>query len=469
MSYTKTLGPNGWEVGLIKAPQSLGDFDNNIATWMPAGSGKPSFSAFQTIYGNTVQTVDGFGTMHMAVELEGHFEAVRVIFANVSSTFDRFITKVAVAVADSFVDTKMDASFASLALAPAVKINGQDSGVIPKTTGLYGPASPNLLMTDWVDIASIERSDVVGGKPILLVRAVDDGRKDVTITGPGRGDHMTYWIRSGSDYADGSARKIYTSRVWGDQLRTALTGTNSTPSQGSSLEFCTIFGIQYRCKNKVITLLIDGDSTITSDYSNQTDRGNGWVEKGVRRVSTLKQPIEVCNVSQPAQTSVNYTKYAKYVAELVRPSHIMHLGFTINTATQASGSPASFITQLNSMTADTDIMRAVASNIGAKFIINNGMPRNAGDSTTTSYWNAELGLLVEKFKRSLINGAELSFDAHTNVTDKTNVPYIWTVGLMSIDTTGSHPNLSGRDTLRTTADTGFESFVTNLKNLTLVF
>ncbi len=459
------------KLGFNKAGSSALQTNSNIGTWLAQST--VSMSAFQSVFGGVSKTEDGFGTAHLIMECPAHFEAVRLIFANGNNATDIFIEGIKVVVADSFGDLAMDAAF--IAQDQYVTIDGNQRGMVSRRVDAITGNGPNLKLTDWFPIDSLDRSDVIGGDPIIATRVVFDGRQAEHPTGPSRNsaNGASYWIRGGSEWnTGGAAFKLYTSRPWGNFLNAALSGSFSAPAlataDNQAASYCPIFGIQFKCKGKVITLMNVGDSNDAGDFASSSDRSFPWIAAAAKAVSTLDRPVFYCNAGLAAQTSTTFTKYGVFAANLLNPTHIIHKGFTPNDATIGSGTPTAYQQQLDGMTANIVLMKTCADSIGAKFYLSNGIPRNAAGSDTVSYWDATNGLLTEKYRQALLYKYGPGLDTNSAVANKTAVPYRFQSVALGDPadlflTDRVHANQAGRALMRVPAI----AFITKIRDVSL--
>lgn len=332
---------------------------------------------------------------------------------------------------------------------------GSTKGVVPRRNAAVTGNGPNILMSDWVPLKSVERDDVINGKPLFAARVAFDGRAAVT-GGGGRGQAFSSWQRGGSKWAidantPGVAGALYTARPWGHQVRTALTGTFSTPemavsSSSGQASICPIFGVQYRTLNKVVTLFYTGDSIVSNDYASSQDRNFGWAAEAAYAASTIDRPVEYCNMGIAAQTSTTFGNYGRFALEMFRPSHVVHWGLTPNDLSIGTGTPEALQTQLDTMHANTLLMRDLTKAVNAKFVVVSGVPRNS--NATTSYFDATNGLMVERYRNSLRSLGAPYIDLVTSVANKSSFGWRWqmTAAGDEVDLTTDfiHPNPAGR-------------------------
>lgn len=447
------LNPDGTDANFMDPANS-----SNVLTWW-AGSTVAS-SAPQNVFGALAQS-NGYATAHILREMAGHFDEVSIGFGNTSSTYDIHLAGLAACVTDTLADTTLDAVFADTTLAPAITFDGGNTkGIVPKRDVNVTGNGPSIKWSDYVPLKSVDRSDIIGARPLLAVRALFDFDPSRTITGAGAAQSggASYWQRGGAEWtAGGAAPVFFSAKPWGNFLRTPMTGSHSVPNRptndaqiGSQVP---IFGIRLKTRNKAITIMFAGDSIVSCDFASNSDRSYGWANYAVGQVSTLDRPVEYCNMAIASQTSSTYTKFAKYAAELIRPTAIAFWGFTPNDATIANNTVA-LQDQLNLLTANKEIMRKCAKDLNADFMLINGVPR--GVSATASYWDATRGLMTEKFKNALLNDGVLSIDTNTAVSNKTSIPYLWqntalgdAADFNQVDFI--HPNQAGRTAMRAPA------------------
>lgn len=221
-------------------------------------------------------------TFRTILTLAQHFDRVRIIFANGS-------TSATYTVAGCNVRALADPAGA---LPSPTTVTLPSSGVVPVA------ASANrrsYLVSDWINLSSVDRSD--GGTfPVLCVDAYVSTAGTITIMGNGT-DSFTNWATRPNG------------RTWrmryndGDCVTTPASFVSTTDRSQSP-----IVGVQYGARGRVITVMGGGDS-ITDGRGTYTSEG--WGVPAVEALSSMTSgaALEWCNLGWAGADAATFAAY----------------------------------------------------------------------------------------------------------------------------------------------------------------
>jgi hypothetical protein len=197
------------------------------------------------IFGGRMGTFDNTTqqTFHVVLTTAQHFDAVRLIFANgTTSTATVGVAKVSPLADLSTSDNQNNSGGTWTTVTFA---GGSATGTIPAAGG--ASFRRNYLLSDWISVSSLDRTD--GGTfPAIAVRAYVSTSGTIGVFGNGT-DNFTNWATK----PDGRVHIMRNQA--GDQV-TAPAGFSSTTNVSQS----PIVGIQYAARGRVITVMGVGDS-----------------------------------------------------------------------------------------------------------------------------------------------------------------------------------------------------------------
>ena len=197
------------------------------------------------IFGGRMGTFDNTTqqTFHVVLTTAQHFDAVRLIFANgTTSTATVGVAKVSPL---SDLSTAANQNNSGGTWTSVTFAGGSATGTIPAAGGASFRRS--FLLSDWISVSSLDRVD--GGTfPAIAVRAYISTSGTIGVLGNGT-DIFTNWD------TNPSGRVHIMRNQAGDQV-TAPGGFSSTTNTSQS----PIVGIQYAARGRVITVMGIGDS-----------------------------------------------------------------------------------------------------------------------------------------------------------------------------------------------------------------
>ncbi|QBP75393.1 fibronectin type III domain-containing protein [Herbaspirillum huttiense] len=255
-----------------------------------------------------VTGASGLRTSHGKFEVEADFEAVRVVYMNKygSGTMPNIEALVGVTdtmalntVANCFYPTANGVAYNSMATGGGmgwsrVTFGGANIGVPAVNSG--GSNGCTYLVSDWIPLNSIPRTDVVGGRPGIVVRLANSlAGAGIIITNGSLSS--TYNTKRGQPYY----REWVTSDVNNDGVNTL---TNAPPVSTSAGWEMAYF-LEFKFKNPVRNVHITGDSRKSAAYNSS---GTSWEIVGLRGLSTPASPICISNFAGSGHSQQQFLK-----------------------------------------------------------------------------------------------------------------------------------------------------------------
>lgn len=193
------------------------------------------------IFGGRMGTFDNstVKTFMVAGALAQKFDAIRLIFANASTTDTVAVNLCKVSSPASAADLNNSAgTFASVTFA------GAATGTVPVAVGA---SRRGFLVSDWIALSSTDRSD--GGTfPLFHARAYITTAATISVMGNGT-DSFTNW-------ATRTNGRIWCMRYQNADQVTTPSGFTDTTNRSQS----PIVGVQYLARGRVVTVMGAGDS-----------------------------------------------------------------------------------------------------------------------------------------------------------------------------------------------------------------
>lgn len=308
------------------------------------------------------------GTNHTVIEMNGHFDKVQLIFGAFSIVDDVVIAGCNAIVPNTLVgDKKYDADFATAA---SFTFSGLAGVTIPKRSGTV---YPNIVLTDPLDISSVDRVDVVGAKPLLAFR--------IKLSLPsGNTNQINYLSFLGTKWdTDGSLR--YCASSSGDWLTGAFPRSPASNSFG-----CTIncLGIRYLARKRAATIIWVGDSiTACAATTYTTHKYGGFPLLSANNNTTLDTPVEHINSGMSTYSATNYQTVGSYVMPLVYPTHLVEQFLSPNTL-----SPGSIASGITTCINEQSTIFTNANAIGVVRAMWGGIPECTSSACTSSVYSA---------------------------------------------------------------------------------
>lgn len=248
----------------------------------------------------------GVTTSHFKIEAEAPFNQVRIWLGNkyASGTLGNF--KALIGVTDTgAVDTVDNTYTPQQSGVPNNALVASGIGWYA-TTWAGGATSINLsnvavagntalhAVSDWINLSSIPRSDVVGGRPMLVMRVAQTGASgqytqetaSMAAYSAGRGLGLSWW------------REYLAQKVNSDGVNTI----SNKPPLNSSGGFQLYAFVEFRYSVVARSVVTVGDSRMASAFS--TYLYDNWPAVALRGLSTQSKPIGTCNVANSGASAV---------------------------------------------------------------------------------------------------------------------------------------------------------------------
>ncbi len=314
------------------------------------------------------------GTNHNIMEVEGHWDGIQLILGCMSSSHDLDVQEIIAIAPNSIVDHVQDAAFAATPY--NFKVNGATAFVIPKRVTV---AYPNVVLTDVLWLPSVDRVDVVGARPLIGFRILQNFPN-------GNTQNITYITKTGADWGTDPQIGWHLSRS-GDYLRGTLPA--SPISSGISANMA-VLGIRYLSRKRGMTVMWIGDSLTACQATSYTDKkGGGYPINSAIANSSLSNPVEFCNIGMSSQSAAQYQAAGTYIMPIVYPTHIVEEFWSPNSTTPGVSLPSGITSCINEQATLFTNARA----IGVTCCMWNGIPECTSGACTTSVYSASDDLL----------------------------------------------------------------------------
>lgn len=247
----------------------------------PGNIGQRIFGGRMGTYNNTTPT-----TFQITTELQQHFDAIQIIFANTAVRYSDNTVQVKAA----SLPTKADLNGNS---ASWVNVTKSSLSRIMTRVAL-GANRIGYTVSDVILLPPVARTDG-GTKPILVVRAYFSANAALPVVGNGTDDFTNWATRT-----DG--------RIWAMRAMTGDgVGTPSSWTSTTNISQSPIVGIRYLSRGKVVNVMGVGDS-ITDGRGAML--GEGFILPAVEQLSTDALAIEYSNCGWSGQTQQMFAERA---------------------------------------------------------------------------------------------------------------------------------------------------------------
>lgn len=401
----------------------------------------PSTGSANSIYlGSPDPSSTLMGTNHNIMEMESHFDQVQLILGCMSSTHDLDIQEIIAIAPDSLTDHAQNAAFAATTY--NFKVAGATAFVIPKRVGV---SYPNVVLTDPLNIQSVSRTDIVGARPLLGFRILQNFPN-------GNTQNITYITKTGNDWATDPQIGWHLSRS-GDYLRGVLPA--SPISSGISANMA-VLGIRYLSRTRGMTVMWVGDSlTACAATAYTTKKGGGFPINSAIANSSLANPVEFINCGMSSQSATQYQQAATYLMPKVYPTHIVEEFWSPNSTTPGVSLPSGITTIKN----EQATIFANALLIGAVRAMWNGLPECTNSTADTSVYGAsdDLLRLSTLADQAALGYPTLDFDSVVKSPGKSPEVYKMIINgdAENFTADGLHPNQACDDAVLTPAASDF--------------
>jgi hypothetical protein len=333
-----------------------------------------SFSVAKNFF-QTVGTMadGGFGTVMIVTELMGHADMFAPLLHNYATDQVLNVVSVKVHCPAALGDLKYDAAFA--ALPDAVIDNGSTTTTVGVRPTASSNAHPTIKATSPIAITTVDRTDVIGGRPLVAYRIVFQFPTPAT-------QNFGYWSPIGAlwDTDPGLLRSC--ARV-GDFRSTAI---DSAPQAQSAFRQCGSIGFRVRYKTKAMTVAAFGSSvTLGNLVSLPNKRSAGYVNQAAVAVSTMSRPIEYMNCGFAGYQLDKSLLAANDLLPMLKPNHVIVEVANINNFPNTDTTVA----EINAARSQAQAIFALADSYGATKVAFNSWGRNqSGSPYTGTYFTA---------------------------------------------------------------------------------
>ena len=379
-------------------------------------------------------------------DLETDFDQVALIFGNSSTINTQSIGPVTVTSGPTpTTDTIANGQFSGTNVA-TVTFGGSTTATIGVSTVAQGGQQiPTLLVSDFVSVSSVDRTDIVGARPVLYVR---------TNFTPGSGTAQVSTLKyNGSDYGTGSGPGVFGRYNLSSFVGTTAPVTTGTwPGGAANAQWwAPVVGILYKSRyGRVLSYVAFGDS-ITAGAG--TNTGLCWPEKAAQQWNVSQAPgaslaLKSAYPVEGSKFAIGGThntefdaNYNYLVAAGLLPPMIVYSSFTPNSINS--------ITAWRQGTANT---LAKCDTNGQYPVVWTGLPTGPTFLTNS---------LANDTARLLFNSQLYLADAHvvdmsTALTDPVNLQTTGAYQMLAAYTSGAtaspglHPNNAGDSQMATT-------------------
>ncbi|WP_137279211.1 SGNH/GDSL hydrolase family protein [Pseudomonas rhizoryzae] len=253
-------------------------------------------------------------TFNMQIELEAPFLGFRIGIPNIHTAA---VTGVKVSVG------LCSAAPAANYLVQITPDNGEWFDVTfggAATVDLPASTQPERYSLPWSDVVyaqSLARTDVIGGRPIILVRIEYPAGSKITTPY----NDLYYWRSNGP--------RIYccsNQEVQGVTTKSAFTQNNVYSSGGDTK--AVVPAIQYISQTRGHQVMILGDSI--SEGLGGNVRDYGALQRACYEVSTPSRPVEYFNAGLHAQGTEVFSRMLDDHADRVRPTVLFYAPWSVN-------------------------------------------------------------------------------------------------------------------------------------------
>lgn len=301
----------------------------------------------------------GLKTSHFKFEADAPFSAVRIWYGekNIAGTTPPTLAALVAPTETGALDT---VSNCFLPVAGGVAYNNlaaSGPGWIPVTWNgastvvpALAPSATNSVAytcSDWIPCASLPRADVVGGRPMVVVRVANQNAAGYYTQANNGDTTSTYALLRGQD----QYREFICGNTANDGIAT-LTNIPTAVSTKASYELYVWVEFLYDVPTRHVLVL--GDSTMASAYSAY---GMSYVNLALKPLSTQSAPISVTNLAGSGHSVTQFLAlYDNLAAQGMRITDVVWEGWSQNGFGQNSygaqsviGTDAKYLMKLRDM------------------------------------------------------------------------------------------------------------------------
>lgn len=207
---------------------------------------------------------------------------------------------------------------------------GAATGTVPAGASL----SPAYLQSDWIPCVSVPRSDVPGGRPLVMLRIYHNGTAD--------GSHsITSGLQPAGGWADQTAKDYYRVCQQGNSIGfDYVADLTQKPGSGGGSGYWVYVEAAYRGVAAVRSVIGIGDSLMEANSTQLPGNVFGaYGLRGVARASTQQRPIHWINAGMSSETTATYFAAGLAAITVLDPTDVLYCPFGVN-----DGSPDRFLT-----------------------------------------------------------------------------------------------------------------------------
>jgi len=333
----------------------------------PGGVGKAS--GVQSFKAPGGMSPDGFGTGGRTIQttiscVRGAFYGVRLVFPNSDTTQTRDIKAIAGASA-TFVNTGT-----TIAWTPVTFGAMGTAGVIPIATTVSGQTVPGLLVSDFIPVGMIARTDSGATNPLFVYRTYSSLVQTVSNFTPA------------SAWNAATGVEMAFSNVSGDLVAAS---TTAMAASAASAKVSPAVEVQFYTGGKVAKCDCSGDS-LTAGAGTDPAAWSGYMTQALQAAG---YPMTVANWGTGGQYRDNTSAILQRRIALTKPDIVIIFNMSVNSL---SGSfPLTATQQTGYTLSDLDAIKA----LGAKPIVVTMHGQNAFDTAAKAYmagWGAVVSM-----------------------------------------------------------------------------
>jgi hypothetical protein len=344
-------------------------------------------------------------THHAMIEMQCHFDAVRIPLVN----YDTASTQTYDAVAVSVGGDRANALNSAGAWVD-VTFGGSASVTVPIAVLKNGHVYPGIVLSDPIRVASVDRTDG-GTLPLLYVRVY---------MSTGAGKNFSVWTHSNTGLSTGFA---YTGRRFVSRYQSGnFVASPASMTDNSQRAFSPIFGASILPRARApITVAAFGDSITRWG----TDFGRGWLHDAVQDGSRTDAPVDYCNFGVSSSVSGEFLLAAQRVIPVLLPQFAMWPIWTPN------GGPSA----VADMRGDLRQFLELCDTYRVTPILWTGTPRSTGANETPYYSGGDDAQRLQWIEDARQIASAVVVDTHTALST-TTAPAAYRIGMT---TDGVHP------------------------------
>jgi lysophospholipase L1-like esterase len=296
---------------------------------------------------------------------------------------------------------------------------GSATGTLPQATSTY---RFGVLTTDWMDISSVDRTDVSGARPALLMRMYGD----IKFTSSGNittdaGGVVTAWRNNSS---------LPWYRVHDMASYTGDGIADLTQNGGSISNSIIHFAVEFDYSAPGLSVLAVGDSL--TEGTVESGKYAPWQYVACTLASSQTFPIAFQNCGHGGQTSATFDPPGLDMITLLKPTHVFHQAYSSNDGDPTTTRIALAMSRLNRTL-------AAAREVGARVCVWTPLATSSNDATEDAQRQA---LRTEILARSAAYSEFDVIDIESIMDGATPARM-----LAAYDLDGVHYNRAGMDVL----------------------